>query len=54
MIEFHEGDRVEAGESGLENHDTGTILFIAYGIATVDWDNGVQTVMPLGSLRHAK
>lgn len=44
------GQRVEAGEPGTDDHDTGTILAIAGDTAEVGWDSEVQTSIPLAML----
>jgi hypothetical protein len=44
-------DRVEAGRSGTDDHDTGVVLAIRGRTATVAWDSGVRTDIDVGQLR---
>jgi hypothetical protein len=46
------GDRVEAGELDTDDYDTGVVLAIRRGVATVGWDSCVQTAVEVSELRH--
>jgi hypothetical protein len=51
------GDKVEAGERGTEDHDTGRVVAIDENdhgwpvTAYVKWDSGVSTPYPAAELR---
>lgn len=50
---FEIGDRVEGGEPGTEDYDTGRVLGITDdGEIDVGWDSGVRTTQPADLLRH--
>lgn len=49
--DFAEGDRIEAGEPGTEDYDTGVILTINGDRALVGWDTGTKTWARIGDLR---
>lgn len=51
-VDVHEGDRVEGGEPGTEDHDYGVVHELdPRGNARVGWDSGVGTTQPLSVLR---
>jgi hypothetical protein len=45
------GDRVEAGEPGTEDFDTGRVLEIEGDTADVGWDSGVRSDIAVSDLR---
>jgi len=46
------GDRVEAGEPGTEDYDTGTVVSVDGDTAVVGWYSCVQTAADVDSLRR--
>ncbi len=51
MVSIKEEDRVEAGEPGTEDYDTGRVISIEGAVATVAWSSGVRTPIPMAALR---
>jgi hypothetical protein len=49
--DFAEGTRVEGGEPGTDDYDTGRIVLIDSDRALVAWDTGVRTWANLEDLR---
>lgn len=45
------GDRVEGGEPGTADYDTGRVDEITEMVATVAWDSGIVTPAPIYMLR---
>src|SRR5690606_33646147 len=48
---YVDGDRVEAGAPGTEDHDTGRVVGVDGGRVTVGWDSGARTTQPAEMLR---
>lgn len=44
------GARVQAGQPGTEDHDTGRVVEVSADGALVAWDSGVRTTTPLADL----
>lgn len=50
MSTITEGDRVQGGKPGTEDHDTGRVLRVHGDKAFVAWDSGVSTVADVAAL----
>jgi hypothetical protein len=46
--------KVEAGKPGTEDYDTGKVVDLDRGYATVAWDSGVRTKINIAELRLVK
>lgn len=49
---FARGTRVEGGEPGTEDHDTGRVVSVKGDMVTVAWDSGVTTTQRRDALRR--
>lgn len=48
---YVDGDMVEGGEPGTEDHDTGRVIEVDGDQVTVAWCNGERTTQSMGLLR---